>query len=278
MRERIVKTKEDTPILILGAGGMLGHALTHVISNTVSRGKELDITDRDRIISFITKLKPAIVINAAAYTDVEGCEEHADIAMRVNGIAPSYLAEACRKVDAKLIHYSTDYVFDGEKTAYTEEDSPNPLNAYGRSKLLGEQKIMETMENYYIIRTSWLYGPHGKNFVDTMLELSRTQQLVKVVNDQFGRPTYTLDLAQATQMVISYSPGIYHLTNDGTCSWYDFARAIIPNVVPCNTDEYPRKANRPKNSTLVSIKVPPLRHWRDALADYLSTKGLNILE
>ncbi len=265
-------------ILILGAGGMLGHALREVIPNAVFRGRELDIAERDMVISYIQGLKPAIVINAAAYTDVEGCEDNPEHAILVNGLAPGYLAEACKMVDAVLVHYSTDYVFDGTQVAYTEEDTPNPINMYGKSKLLGEQKIMEKMDDYCVIRTSWLYGAHGRNFVDTMLDLSQKMKEVKVVNDQFGRPTYTMDLAKATTWAISCEPGIYHITNEGTCSWYEFARAFIPNAIPCTTEEFPRKAKRPKHSTLLNTKIPLLRHWRDALAEYLRTKGKSILK
>jgi len=263
-------------ILILGAGGMLGHALRYVIPNAVAKGHELDITNRENITTFIEDLRPAIVINAAAYTDVDGCEDHRIYAMLVNGIAPGYLAAACQEVDAVLVHYSTDYVFDGTQIEYCENNPPHPLNVYGESKLLGEQNVAMEMDDYRIIRTSWLFGPYGKNFVDTMLNLSPKMEQVKVVNDQFGKPTYTIDLALDTTGVIVCDPGIYHLTNDGICSWYEFASAIIPNAVPCTTDEFPRKAKRPKCSVLTSTKTDPLRHWREALADYLKAKGREV--
>jgi dTDP-4-dehydrorhamnose reductase len=155
---------------------------------------------------------------------------------------------------------------------YREDDRPNPLSAYGRSKLLGEQSIQKKLKNYRIIRTSWLFGAHGKNFVDTILTLSRQMPQVKVVNDQVGKPTYTVDLARKTPEIISREPGIYHLTNNGVCSWYEFASAFIPNAVPCSTAEFPRKAKRPAFSVLVNSKTTPLRHWSEALKEYLQSK------
>jgi dTDP-4-dehydrorhamnose reductase len=265
------------PVLILGASGMLGHALQQVIPNAIAFGHERDITERDRITTYIQDLRPAIVINAAAYTDVDGCEDHPEYAMLVNGTAPGYLAAACKKVDAVLIHYSTDYVFDGTKEEYYEDEVPHPLNVYGASKFAGEGNVVTTTDDYRLIRTSWLFGPYGKNFVDTILDLSAKLPQVKVVNDQFGRPTYTLDLALATTGVIVAHPGIYHLTNEGTCSWYEFARAFIPNAIPCTTAEFPRRAKRPRCSVLASSKTEPLRSWREALSDYLKTKGKEVL-
>jgi dTDP-4-dehydrorhamnose reductase len=267
---------ERGSILVLGANGMLGHAFQSLLPNAVFRGRELDITQRDTISSYLDKARPAVVINCAAYTDVEGCEERRDYAMSVNGNAPRYLAEACEQIGAILVHFSTDYVFDGTKKEYCEDDSPNPINSYGESKLLGERNIMKYMRDYRIIRTSWLFGPHGKNFVDTMIDLSKKMDRVKVVIDQFGKPTYTMDLAGKTPDIIMDNPGIYHITNEGICSWYQFAQAIIPNVVPCTTEEFPRRAKRPKYSVLVNTKTNPLRPWRQALADYLTTKGREI--
>jgi dTDP-4-dehydrorhamnose reductase len=267
----------DRPILILGAFGMLGHALQEVFPRAVFRGKDLDITDQSGIRSFLLDLRPAIVINAAAYTDVEGCEDRPDYAFLVNGTAPGYIASACRQIDAILVHYSTDYVFDGSRPSYTEKDTPHPINVYGASKLRGEERVQAELEDHIIIRTSWLFGPHGRNFVDTMLQLSQSQKEVRVVNDQFGRPTFTQDLAKATAWVAAGDPGIYHITNDGTCSWYEFARTIIPNAAPCTTDEFPRKARRPKYSILENTRTPPLRSWHEALSDYLKTKGRDVL-
>ncbi|MDD1673808.1 MAG: dTDP-4-dehydrorhamnose reductase [Methanomicrobiales archaeon] len=270
------ETQDAEVILVLGANGMLGHAFRSVLRKAVFCGRQLDITKQDQISLYFNKLRPAIVINCAAYTDVEGSEDHRDYAMLVNGIAPGYLAEACEQIGAVLVHFSTDYVFDGTEQEYQEDDIPHPINVYGESKLLGEQNVMKRMDDYRIIRTSWLFGPYGKNFVDTMIDLSRKTEQVKVVNDQFGKPTYTNDLAQKTPEIVKKNPGIYHLTNDGVCSWYEFARAIIPNAIPCTTEEFPRKARRPKYSVLVNTKTDSLRLWRDALADYLKMKGREV--
>lgn len=265
-----IKTVNPEKVLIFGANGMLGHALRRVFPGAQFRGRELDITDEEAVYACIADLAPEVVINAAAYTDVDGCEDNFGIASAVNGDGPGYIARACRDVGSVLVHYSTDYIFDGSREAYAESDPPNPINAYGRSKLLGEERIVQEMENYRIIRTSWLFGEDGKNFVDTIRDLSSRMDQVKVVNDQFGKPTYTLDLAEKTQEIISLEPGIYHLTNDGSCSWFEFAEAFIDNAVPCSSAEFPRKAVRPKYSVLNNTKTMSLRHWREALNDYLT--------
>lgn len=269
----VVAPIKTSDVVIFGAFGMLGHALQQVFPQALCKGHDLDITDQAQLRAFMRNSTPAIVINAAAYTDVEGCEEHREQAFGVNGRAPGYIAEACHESGSLLVHYSTDYVFNGEKQVYIETDNPDPINVYGASKLLGEQLVRKYHDNFFIIRTSWLFGPHGRNFVDTVLTLSRQVDQVKVVNDQFGRPTYTHDLAQKTRNLLEKEPGIYHVTNDGTCTWYEFARAIIPNAVPCQTDEFPQKARRPKYSVLASTRTQPLRPWREALADYLMTKN-----
>jgi len=260
-------------VLIFGAYGMLGHDLQRTFPYAVFRGHDLDITDAGKVSIAIHDLHPALVINAAGYTDVDGCEEHGDIAFAINGDSLVHIARACRDTGAVLIHYSTDYVFDGTRTSYREEDVPHPINAYGESKLLGEKNIQENMEDYRIIRTSWLFGKHGKNFVETMLQLSSEMPQVRVVNDQFGKPTYTADLAQKTSDIASSAPGIYHITNEGICSWYQFAHAIIPNVVPCSTAEYPRKAKRPVYSVLTNTKTSPMRPWQEALKTYLKERS-----
>jgi len=257
--------------VILGANGMLGHALQHVFPEARCFGRELDITDRELVEETLGTQSSDVVINAAAYTDLNGCEDNADYAYRVNGEALVHIAQACRTAGARLIHYSTDYVFDGAKPEYYESYLPHPINVYGRSKLLGEQNIMEHMDDYLIIRTSWLFGAHGRNFVDTMLALSVRMEQVLVVNDQFGKPTYAADLARKTRELMDLEPGIYHITNEGVCSWYQFARAIIPNAVPCSSQEFIRKAIRPEYSILVNTKTGPMRHWKDALNDYLNS-------
>jgi dTDP-4-dehydrorhamnose reductase len=226
------------------------------------------------VLDCVRKIKPDVVINAAAYTDVDGCEDKQELAFQVNGYGPGHIAEACFIVGAKLVHFSTDYVFDGSKKEYVESDIPNPVNVYGHSKLLGENKIIGNIDDYRIIRTSWLFGVHGKNFVETMLRLSREMDTVKVVKDQFGKPTYTMDLANKVKEIVELDPGIYHVTNDGICSWYEFASSIIDNVISCTSEEFPRKAKRPRYSVLVNTKTEPMRHWKEALKDYLKEKNV----
>lgn len=261
--------------LIIGASGMLGSDLCKVFPDAVKlTHQDLDITDREQVIESIQKIKPDVVINAAAYTNVDGCEDSKELAFQVNGYGPGYIAEACARAGAALVHFSTDYVFEGSKKEYVETDVPDPINVYGHSKLLGEKKIIENMDDYRIVRISWLFGIHGKNFVETMLKLSREMDTVKVVNDQFGKPTYTMDIASKVKEIIELEPGIYHITNDGICSWYEFASSIIDNVIPCTSEEFPRKAKRPKYSVLVNTKTEPMRHWREALKDYLQERNI----
>lgn len=260
-------------ILIFGVGGMLGTELCVVFPDSVKlKHSDVDIRDREKVIDSIKSNKPDVVINAAAYTAVDDCEYNRELAVEINGNAPGYMANGCAITGAKLIHYSTDYVFDGSRKEYFEDDAPDPINVYGQSKLMGELNIIKNMNNFRIIRTSWLFGVHGKNFVETMLKLSKDMSSVKVVNDQFGKPTYALDLASKTEEIIGLSPGIYHITNEGVCSWFEFASAIIRNAVPCTSKEFPRKARRPEYSVLVNTKTSPMRHWREALAEYLKLK------
>jgi dTDP-4-dehydrorhamnose reductase len=272
----VVETiKEINPgkIVIFGANGLLGHALQQVFPEAHFFGhRDVEISYADAVMKIVKRERPAIIINAAAYTDVDGCEDNRDRAYAVNGYGPGYIAAACSEIGAILVHYSTDYIFDGTQPEYREDDPPNPINMYGESKLLGEVSIRKNMEDYRIIRTSWLYGSNGKNFVDTILTLSPQMPFVRVVNDQVGKPTYTVDLARATPDIISRAPGVYHITNDGQCSWYEFASAFIPNAIPCTTDEFPRKAKRPAYSVLANTKTPSLRHWREAVREYIQTK------
>ncbi len=261
--------------LILGAGGMLGSDLCIVFPDAVKlTHDDIDIADKKQVIETITRIAPDVVINATAYTDVDGCEgtDNRELAFEVNGKAPSYIAEGCLRVGATLVHFSTDYVFDGSKKEYVESDLTGPINVYGESKLLGEKSIIETMDDYRIIRTSWLFGHYGRNFVETMLKLSGEMETVSVVDDQFGKPTYTADLAHKTAEIIGLAPGVYHITNEGVCSWYEFASAIIDNVVPCSSNEFVRKAMRPEYSVLVNTKTVPIRHWREALMEYLKQR------
>jgi dTDP-4-dehydrorhamnose reductase len=268
-----IKEINNGKIVIFGASGMLGHALQREFPEAHFFGhRDVEITNENTVKKILKQERPAVIINAAAYTDVDACEDNRDHAFAVNGYGPGYVASACSETGAILVHYSTDYIFEGTKQEYREDDLPNPLNIYGKSKLLGEVSIRKNMENYRIIRTSWLFGSHGRNFVDTILSLSRQAPGVRVVNDQIGKPTYTTDLAQATPDIIRSEPGIYHITNDGQCSWYEFASSFIPNAIPCTSAEFPRKARRPVYSVLANTKTPPLRHWREAVREYILTK------
>ena len=266
----------EQKILIVGAHGMLGSDLNLVLSPKWALGhKDLDITNRQEVLEKISALKPDVIINCAAFTNVDGAEDDPEGAFLLNGEAVSYLVEAAKKVDAILVHYSTDYVFDGEKDGeYEEDDFTGPINVYGESKLRGEQYLEG---KFYLIRTSWLYGKNGQNFVDTMLELADKYDEIKVVNDQVGKPTWTLDLAKATADLLSVMPdfGVYHLVNEGALTWYDFAREIFKSagqdvkVSPVTTGEFPRPAKRPMNSTLKNAKRPELRPVKEALDEYL---------
>src|SRR5659263_702870 len=255
LREQMVVGKIKT--LIFGAGGMLRTELCEVFPDSVKlKHSDVDIQDREKVIYAMKSNKPDVVINAAAYTAVDDCEDNRELAFEINGKAPGYMAQGCAMTGAKLIHYSTDYVFDGSRKEYFEDDAPDPINVYGQSKLLGELNIINNLKNFRIIRTSWLFGAHGKNFVDTMLKLSKDMSAVKVVNDQFGKPTYASDLAGKTEEIIGLDPGIYHITNEGVCSWFEFASAIIENVKPCSSDEFPCKAKRPKYSVCLLYTSP----------------------
>ena len=267
--------------LIIGANGMLGRQLARVFVNqkpVLWGRKDVDITDFDLLEKKITNLKPDLVINAAAYTKVDDCEKNEFLAHKINAQAPTAIAIAVAKLGSVFVHFSTDYVFDGSKKAgYLETDKPNPINAYGRTKLAGEKGIAKSgLKNYHIIRTSWLYGLGGKNFVETMLTLSAMGKPIKVVNDQFGCPTLTQDLAEATKEILEnrLPAGVYHCANSGVCSWYEFAKEIFKvfdvnaDLNSCITKEYPTPAERPQYSVLKSKKITPMRPWQEALADY----------
>ncbi|MHB9095769.1 MAG: dTDP-4-dehydrorhamnose reductase [Eubacteriales bacterium] len=274
-------------ILIAGANGMLGHALTAALSQQHSITgldlPDLDITNSSMVKSTMSSLQPDLLINAAAYTDVDGCESNVDLAFAVNAAGTRNLAVVCSELNIPLVHISTDYIFNGTGTSpYKEGDTPNPQSVYGKSKLLGEQNVRELTNKHYIIRTSWLYGDNGKNFVATMLRLGQERDEIGVVNDQVGSPTYTVDLAGAiSELIMEPAYGTYHITNSGICSWYDFTLEIFKqagiegvNVKPITTDELNRPAPRPRNSVLDNYiwrqkgKLP-LRHYKEALRDYL---------
>ena len=269
-------------ILILGYEGMLGNELVKVFTKgnelvLWDRG-EIDISDRADVIEKIGELKPDVVINAAAYTAVDKAESEEDLVYKVNGCAVGFLSTICKEINALLIHFSTDYVFDGENhLGYKEDHSYKPINLYGRSKALGEKMILDIKPRYYIIRTSWLFGKHGKNFVGTMLRLAEEGKDLKIVNDQFGSPTYAKDLAEKVKELIgSENPyGIYHVTNSESCNWHEFALKIFelsglkPNVKPVTSNEFPTPAKRPTYSMLVNTKLSPMRSWEEALKAYL---------
>lgn len=276
-------------IMVLGAGGMLGKDLVPILSGRHDVfGKDIqdfDITDEKQVDREITGFQPAVVINAAAYTDVDGCESHQDLAFAVNAEGARNVARACSRSGAAMIHLSTDYIFDGRsRVPYSEETKPNPINVYGKSKLKGEQYVQEILENFLILRTAWLYGRHGKNFVDTILNLSSRPGPLRVVNDQKGAPTYSKDLSRAIARIIDKQPrGILHVTNSGSCTWYEFAQNILEigapgyspeNIIPISSGELNRPAPRPANSVLDCNRFEKLtgermRSWEIALKDYL---------
>ena len=273
-------------ILITGSNGMLGHDLQEVLKDKhdliLTTSKTLDITDEQHTIDFICDANPDIVINSAAYTDVDGCEENQDIAYAVNGDGVRNLALACKQVDCPLVHVSTDYVFNGKSDRpWVEDDEIGPISVYGKSKRKGEEAILEILDKYFIVRTAWLYGINGKNFPKTMLELGKNHSEITVVYDEVGTPTYTPDLAYGiSQLIESDFYGIYHLTNSGNCSWCEFARYIFEvaeidvKVIPVTASEFARAAPRPSYSVLenknwVKNGFEPLRSYKEAIKEYI---------
>lgn len=273
-------------ILITGSNGMLGHDLISVLEKNheliLTTSKTLDITDKNHVMDFISDAVPDIVINSAAYTDVDGCEENQDLAYAVNGDGVRNLALACKEVDCPLVHISTDYVFNGKNTRpWVEDDEIGPISVYGKSKLKGEEAILEILDKYFILRTAWLYGINGKNFPRTMLDLAKHHTDITVVYDEVGTPTYTQDLAEAiSELIETDYYGIYHLTNSGSCSWCEFANYIFDvadadvNVVPVTAADFARPAPRPSYSVLenrnwVEKGFKPLRSYRVAIREYI---------
>jgi len=255
----------------------------------------MDLADPDSIRRTVREHKPNLIVNAAAYTAVDKAEEEPDLAMAINGAAPGILAEEAKRLGAVMIHYSTDYVFDGTKhEPYTEEDVPNPLNVYGKTKLAGERAIQAVGAPYLIIRTSWVYGMRGKNFLLTILRLAREREELRIVSDQIGAPTWCRMISEASAQIVAQIfsrvvplphsfndiSGIYHLTAAGQTSWYGFAKAILshyrssvaslPHLMPIATVEYPTPAIRPKNSVLSGDKLNhkfglSMPHWESSL-------------
>jgi dTDP-4-dehydrorhamnose reductase len=276
-------------ILVTGGRGMLAHAFQRVLDArglqaTFLSRVECDITNPGAVRGVFDDLRPTLLINCAAYTEVDQAEKEPELANQINGLGPGILAVACAKLATSLVHFSTDYVFDGSSTRPWRTDDPvNPQSAYGRSKLLGERAIAENGGALtLIVRTAWLYGPDGPNFVQTMLNAARAGKALTVVNDQVGSPTYTVDLAEATLDLLDSDrgDGIFHVTNSGQTTWYDFAGAIFeewglsPRLRPITTDEWermkPGTAKRPAYSVLEMERFEHLvgrqmRPWRDAL-------------
>lgn len=246
--------------------------------------KELDITDLIRTTKYIRDLSPQIIINSAAFTNVDGCETDIEQAYLVNAEGAGNLAEACDKTGAALVYISTDYVFPGTGAKpYREDDPTGPQSVYGKSKLAGEENVRRLCDCHYIVRTSWLFGRHGHNFVRTMLRLANERDRLSVVDDQTGSPTYTRDLAEAlVRLILQPAYGTYHITNSGTCTWYQFCREILAaaginnvEVKPITSEELNRPAPRPAYSVLDNFNwrqlgYPPLRHYREALREYLA--------
>lgn len=273
-------------ILITGANGQLGREIQKQYKDTsaeliLTDVKDLDITDTKAVYEMVEDKKPNIIINCAAHTQVDKCEEQWDLAYKINAIGPKNLAEAAYRVGAEIVQVSTDYVFDGEATEpITEFDTPNPKSAYGKTKLEGEKFVKELNPKHYIVRTAWLYGD-GNNFIKTMLKLSETHKELKVVNDQVGTPTSTVDLARVIKnLVENKNYGTFHCTCKGICSWYDFAKEIFRQkgldikVNPCTTEEFPRPAKRPKYSVLRNYMLELTtgditRDWKESLKEYL---------
>lgn len=272
-------------IALTGADGMLGQAIRRVFTGhdlVCFNRADLDITDLDRTVDVIRTATPEAVIHAAALTDVDRCEREPEAAYLINGIGTRNVTVACEKVGCPILYLSTDYVFDGEKESpYDEWDTPNPINHYGRSKLLGERYASSLTNRYYIVRTSWLYGAGGNNFVDTIAGLLSRQDRISVVTDQTGSPTYTVDLAATLREIITRGYGVYHATNSGACSWHEFASEIArlrnssATIEPATAEALGRPARRPRNSVLNRTmlrleKIPEPRHWKDALGEYFS--------
>ncbi|AGX43816.1 dTDP-4-dehydrorhamnose reductase [Clostridium saccharobutylicum] len=286
-------------ILITGSKGQLGNELQGIIKSGVAEiGKvsdfikesevisldidKLDITDLGQVVNKITDLKPDVVINCAAATNVDWCESNENFAFKVNSLGPRNLAIACEKISAKLVHISTDYVFSGEGDKPLKEyDLTAPCSVYGKTKLLGENYVRKFSTKYFIVRTAWLYGYVGSNFVYTMRKLAKERNIITVVNDQKGNPTNANDLAyHILKLIPTEEFGLYHCTGKGECTWYDFANMIIRlsqeecEVKPCISEEYKTKARRPKHSSLDNMMFrntvgDEMRGWQEALKSFI---------
>lgn len=281
-------------ILVVGSHGMLGRKLVnhltglsgpHIKSTEIITAdrENIDITHSINTSRYISRILPDIIVNCAAFSNVDACETYVSEAFATNATGAKNLALAGKQTGAKIIHISTDYVFDGAKNGpYTETDKPNPLSVYGTSKLEGERAVQEMSDNYAIIRTAWLFGPYKSNFVTTLLERGKKNLAVSVVTDQWGSPTYTADLSNALGTIILQDMrGLYHITNAGCCSRYEWAKTIFEitgdpvSVHPLKTSDYQRAARVPQNSSLDSTKYimasgQKMRSWQEALKEYMS--------
>lgn len=276
-------------ILVLGAQGMLGSDVVKEFAShaevTAWDKEDLDVTDKTAVLEYIFQLKPEVIINCVGYTDVEGAENNRELARQLNAESVSYLVSAAKNIQAGLVHFSTEYVFDGQRQGgYSEQAQPQPISIYGKTKVEGE-KYIRAYDRGYLVRSSWLYGktsqkgkPRGKNFVDIMIEKCQTEQELKLVNDQFSKLTYTMDVARALRQLLSekYEPGIYHLINEGVASPLQVAEEIFKiknlqvNIVPVSRAQYESKAKRPQHGVLINTKFNHLRPWTQALREYLS--------
>lgn len=274
-------------VLVTGVKGQLGY---DVVNELEKRGleavgvdiQEMDITDADSVSQVIGETAPDAVIHCAAYTAVDAAEDNVEICRKVNADGTRNIAHMCKKLDIPMIYISTDYVFDGQgERPWQPDDERAPLNVYGQTKYEGELAVQELLEKYFIVRIAWVFGVNGKNFIKTMLNLGKTRDHLTVVNDQFGSPTYTYDLARLlVDMIQTDKYGIYHATNEGICTWYEFACEIFRqagltvDVAPVTADQYPAKAKRPSNSRMSKDKLEEmgferLPSWQDALSRYL---------
>ena len=282
-------------IIITGADGQLGRAFLELLFNSPNdvyevfpySKEKLDITDAARVEAVCAEIMPDIIVNCAAFTKVDLCEIEIEKAYLVNSLGAYHLGKSANRYDAKLVHISTDYVFSGEQTEpYKENDAPNPKTIYGKSKLLGEELLLKKFENVLIVRTAWLYGHGSPNFVYTMMNLAEKNGVVKVVNDQIGSPSYTMDVAEGVLSLLKADrTGIYHITNEGSCSWYDFSKEIMRNlkvdkeVISISSEEYEFATPRPGYSVLDNQKLNRegicLRDWQSALVNFMTKEYTN---
>ncbi|MDQ0975143.1 dTDP-4-dehydrorhamnose reductase [Neobacillus niacini] len=279
-------------VVVTGAAGQLGQDVLFELERKNHQAfgvdrQQLDITNEEDVLAFISKVKPDVILHCAAYTNVDAAEENEDAAYQVNAAGTENLAKAAKLNGSKVMYISTDYVFDGTANEPYEVDEPTqPLGAYGRTKLAGEQLLQKHLDEFFIVRTAWVFGVYGNNFVKTMIRLGKERGEVGVVHDQVGSPTYTVDLAKfMVELMETDKYGIYHATNSGVCSWYEFAVEIFKQanmnvtVNPLTSDQFPRPAARPKYSVLSKKMIQqqglqPLRDWKEALAAYLAESNV----